>query len=358
MKIAVGLSGGVDSAVAALLLKQQGHEVVGVTMKIWRDEEAKTPVRGNACYGPEEAEDIELATKLAAILSIPYHTLDCAAEYEDIVLRYFKDEYKSGRTPNPCIRCNHEVKFGVLPRMAMQAGITFDKFATGHYVRQSFDSATNRYRLLTAIEKRKDQSYFIYRLSQEQLATTLFPLGELTKQEVRKIAFEGGLPVHDKEESQDFYSGSYSDIIGEASRQGDIVDKAGRKLGTHQGIWNYTIGQRKGLGISYPEPLYVLSLDAQENRVVVGTEADTKSTTFVVTDCAWSALPRLDTTLDVTVKIRSSSPAVEATVEPLENNACRVKFFSPHSAVTPGQSAVFYSGDVLLFGGIIDRVEG
>lgn len=354
------MSGGVDSSVAALLLKQQGHELVGVTMKIWHDADgahsAPSVPKGNACYGPDEFEDIESAGKVCEHLAIPYHVLDCSAQYEKIVLSYFKTEYRSGRTPNPCVRCNQEIKFGVLPRVAKESGLAFEAFATGHYARTEFSPAQKRYVLKTGIEPKKDQSYFLYRLSQEQLSTVLFPLGELSKEQVRSIARDHGLSVHDKKESQDFYSGDYGELVGEENRPGDIVDRAGHVLGKHTGIWNYTIGQRKGLGIAHAEPLYVLTIDAERNKIVVGTERDTKRSAFTVSDCVWSAIDALTGARSAQVKIRSAAPAAEALIEPAENNGVRVKFSAPYSAITPGQSAVFYDGDTVLGGGIIEKI--
>jgi tRNA-uridine 2-sulfurtransferase len=366
MKIAVGMSGGVDSSVAALLLKKEGHDVIGVTMKIWcGDKTGHEPKgislrrmpKGNACYGPDEAEDIGQTKSLCESLGIAYHVIDCSEQYETIVLDYFKKEYRSGRTPNPCIRCNQEVKFGVLPELAKKAGLRFDRFATGHYARVEFDAASKRWLLKKGLDSRKDQSYFLYRLSQEQLATVFFPLGGMTKDEVRTVAKKAGLTVHDKEESQDFYSGDYADIVGRKSESGDIVDSAGRVLGRHNGIWNYTVGQRKGLGIAFSEPLYVLSIDASKNTVVVGTERETLRAVFTVIDCSWTAFKKPEGTFNAEVKIRSATPEAECAVEPSGKDLVKVILKKPHSGITPGQSAVFYDDNVVLGGGIIDTIE-
>jgi len=357
MKIAVGMSGGVDSSVAALLLKQQGHEVIGVTMKIWRGSSESIAHKGNACYGPEEAEEIEQIKGLCEKLAIPFHSIDCSEYYEKIVLENFRHEYRCGRTPNPCIRCNQEIKFGVLPRLARESGLLFDRFATGHYARTAFDPSRRRYILRKGVESGKDQSYFLYRLSQEQLASVLFPVGDLRKDDVRRKAKEAGLPVHDKEESQDFYSGHYGDIIGQENRPGDIVDRSGKVIGKHCGIWNYTIGQRKGLRIAHAEPLYVLQIDAEKNRIIAGTGQETMRSVFTVTSCAWSGIEKLTDRMTVRVKIRSASPEADAIIEPAGPETVKVAFATPHSAITPGQSAVFYDNDIVLGGGIIDTVK-
>lgn len=358
MKIAVGMSGGVDSSAAALLLKKEGHDVIGVTMKIWKGGAAgHTPKGGNSCYGPDEAEDIELIKKVCAAIGIEHKEIDCTEQYERIVLENFRNEYLAGRTPNPCIRCNREIKFGVLPKLAKEAGLRFDRFATGHYARTAFDTGSGRWLLMKGLDSRKDQSYFLYRLSQEQLSTVLFPLGTMRKDEVRAIAKDAGLWVHDKEESQDFYSGDYSDIIGGENRPGDIVDVSGKVLGKHMGIWNYTVGQRKGLGIAFREPLYVLSIDALKNRVVVGTEKETLRSVFTVNDCAWVAFEKPEVPFNAKVKIRSATPEKEAGIELFEKDTVKVILREPHSGITPGQSSVFYDGDRVIGGGIINSIE-
>lgn len=356
MKIAVGMSGGVDSSVAAWLLRRDGHDVSGITMKLWAGGPGG-PVRKSACFGPDEAEDIEAARKVCAHLGIPHSVIDCSADYEDLVLRYFREEYLSGKTPNPCVRCNQLVKFGMLPRLAKEAGLLFDRFATGHYARVEPDARAGRFLLKKAADARKDQSYFLYRLSQEQLASTLFPLGGLTKTEVRRMAAEAGLPVVDRKESQDFYSGDPADLIGREDREGDIVDRQGRVLGKHRGYWNYTLGQRKGLGIAHPAPLYVLEIDAARNRLVVGQEAETFKRSCVAANCNWIAFDALAAEMSVQVKVRSAGKLVAAVISPTESGRTIVGFAEPVSAVTPGQSAVFYDGDIAVGGGVIGSAE-
>ena len=276
MKIAVGLSGGVDSAVAALLLKREGHDVTGITMKLWREGRYMGGER-DACFGPGEAEDIAAAEAFAAKLGIDYRVFDCSEEYEKIVLDYFRRERTAGRTPNPCIVCNRNMKFGMLPKLA-EKEIGFDKFATGHYAR--IVERGGRLAIARAADEGKDQSYFLWGLSQEQIARAMFPLGTLSKGEVRNIAREAGLPMADKADSQDFYSGDSNELLDTEDRPGDIVTTDGKKLGRHRGYWHYTVGQRQGLGIGGGTPFYVVRVDACRNEVVVGRREDAVSSSL------------------------------------------------------------------------------
>lgn len=361
MKILVGMSGGVDSSVAALLLKEQGHEVIGAIMSIWSEEKHKrlapsvnTNSCKDACYGPNEKEDIEEARKIAKQIGIPFHVFDCSKEYEQIVLENFKNEYLSGRTPNPCIRCNSLIKFDVLPFIAKRSGLEFDKFATGHYAR--VEKGKSRYILKKGINPKKDQSYFLYRLRQDQLENIIMPLGGYEKAEIREIAKNNGLKVYDKPDSQDFYSGDYNELLEVTPKPGNIITKDGKVLGTHQGIWNYTIGQRKGIGIAYKSPLYVIELKEKTNEVVVGEIDKTFKKSLIAVDLNWVSIPKLDRKAKVTAKVRSSQIPTEVTIKP-QGEDVFVEFDDMQKSLTKGQSIVFYQDDILLGGGIIDAVS-
>ena len=356
MKVLVGLSGGVDSSVAALILKNLGYEVIGATMSIWgKDGIAVKSGHKNACYGPDEKEDIEEAKKIAAQLDIPYYVFDCASQYEKIVLKNFKTEYLQGRTPNPCVWCNALIKFGILPQIARENGIKFDKFATGHYAR--IEENNGRYILKRGIAPQKDQSYFLYRLKQEQLKDIILPLGNYTKDKIRAIAKENCLLASEKPDSQDFYGGDYNELLGVKESLGNIVDTTGKILGTHKGIWNYTIGQRKGLGIAANEPLYVLSLNKNTNEVVVGKADETFKKSLTAVDLNWVSIDAPECELSVQAKIRSTQQPVNAILKPLDNNEVDVIFEDMQKSIATGQSVVFYDGDIVLGGGIINNVK-
>ena len=334
MKVAVGISGGVDSAVAALLLKEQGHEVVGVTMTLGRENEAQSLAEAHAA---------------ADRLGIPLKVFDFAAEWHTQVFAYLRRTYLGGQTPNPCVRCNETVKFGLLPQAAFELGC--ERFATGHYARVVINADV---RLLRAVDRTKDQSYFLYRVRPEILARTIFPLGELTKAEVRGKARQLGLEIAEKGDSQDFCGGDPMKIVGAAPREGNIVTADGKVLGKHPGFWNYTIGKRKGLGIGGGTPYYVIGLNAERNEVVVGFKESAVVREFRV-DRVVSVTKRRDAAspFALFVKVRSAGePKGPVT---LDGNTVHCP--DGISGVAPGQSAVFYRGDEVVGGGIISAKD-
>jgi tRNA-specific 2-thiouridylase len=354
--VVVGMSGGVDSSVAALLMRDEGHEVLGVTMSIYSGKPADGPVP-DSCYGPGEPGDIEQARKVCARLGIPHRVIDLRADYRSLVLDYARDEYLGGRTPNPCIMCNQKVKFGMfLDRLSADAGPGFDLFVTGHYARVAVMEDTGRRAIQAAADPAKDQSYFLCMLSQERLARVHFPLGGMSKPQVREIARAAALLNHDRPESQDFAFGGYKAVVSAPESPGPITDGSGTVIGRHRGIWGYTIGQRRGLGVGGGEPLYVTGLDARTNTVVAGPESALYRRDLTARGVNWmSILPPADggEPLDLQVKIRYRNPAVPAVVTPAPGGTAHVAFDGPQRAIARGQWAVFYDGDVLVGGGVI-----
>jgi tRNA-specific 2-thiouridylase len=355
MKILIGLSGGVDSAVAAYLLKKRGYKLTGTTMSIW-DGSLPLPKTKDkdSCFGPEN-ENIDTVHKIADFLKIPLYITDCREEYKKIVLENFRNEYKEGRTPNPCVRCNAYIKFGILPAVVREAGFSFDKFATGHYANIVFDNSSNMYQLHKAVDLNKDQTYFLYRLTQKTLSKTIFPLGGYTKEQVRNIAKKIGLPAAEKPESQDFYCGDYNDILQFPAKPGNIVDKNGRVLGKHNGVWNYTIGKRKGLGLfgGTTDPLYVINISAKQNIVTIGTKEDLYSSSLTAEKISWCSIPPPKKTIEAIAKIRRQHKPEKVFIIPQEDSSVKVEFLQPQMSVTAGQSIVFYKGDTVLGGGVI-----
>jgi tRNA-specific 2-thiouridylase len=353
MKVLIGMSGGIDSSVAAYLLKQMGHEVVAVTMTIWNGKaDLPAPKKSNSCFAPEKTEDIKKIKIICDKIGIEHQVLDLSELYERVVLKDFQDEYLNGRTPNPCVWCNAKIKFGAMVDYAREKGLQFDTFATGHYAR--IMEKDGRYAIRRAVDLKKDQSYFLYRLSQEQLSSTLFPLGEMVKEEVRKIDVEQGFHEVYQDESQDFYGGDYTDLLDVSNQSGAIVDKNGTVLGRHEGIWHYTIGQRKGLGIAAERPLYVLSLRPQTNEVVVGFEEDTFQRSVTAANVVWGCSQGIEGTIPVQAKIRSTGYPSEAMAFQNEDGSITAVFSEDIKAATNGQSLVLYDGDTLLCGGIIE----
>lgn len=375
-RVICGMSGGVDSSATAALLLEQGYDVVGITLKLWPQDCVNRAE--DKCCGPQAVTD---ARSVCHKLGISYYLIDEAAEFQKHVIQYFADEYKAGRTPNPCVMCNQNLKFGRLIDRANQLGADF--IATGHFARiekvsssrresahsesaagdqSGLTSAATRYLLKRGKDRRKDQSYFLFSLRQDQLARAMFPLGEKTKSDTREVARHCNLKTADKEESMEICfvpDNNYGGFLQQANlvqkTRGEIMDVHGHVLGQHDGIAFYTIGQRKGLGLSAPKPLYVVELDAENNRVVVGDDSMLDRDEFTVQNCNWIPWDNPPASIEVTAKIRYNHPGTSATVTPLEQGRARVKLHTPQRAVTPGQASVFYQDDLVVGGGWITR---
>ena len=355
--IAVGMSGGIDSTITAMLLKAEGHQVIGLTMAIWDDSIPLEKSTKSGCFGPGEAEDLEAAKAACAKLGIAHHVIYLKDEFKQNVLSYFCSTYNSGKTPNPCLMCNSRMKFGFLPLRAREQGIAFDLFATGHYVRSRFDETTGRYQLLRALDHSKDQSYFLSYLDQSQLSGVVFPLGEYTKAQIRELATRMGFPeLVSKQESQDFFEADDYSLLFEPDSfaAGDIVDISGKVIGKHRGLIHYTIGQRKNLGIAgQSEPYYVLKIDAINNKVVVGPKPHLYHSSLVAEKVNWIAFSQPQLPVLAQAKIRLQHDPAPCEIEEGEDGTLIVKFSEPQLSITPGQAIVFYDGDLVLGGGII-----
>jgi tRNA-specific 2-thiouridylase len=365
--VAVGLSGGVDSAVAALALKEAGHPLVGLTMRTW-DGSVALPDQGRSgCYGPGEARDAASAAAVAERLGIPHVLVDVSREYRGEVLDYFRSEYLAGRTPNPCVRCNSRVKFGALLRQARVHGVRFDSFATGHYARLTREGGLAQGRqvagggrvvLRRAADRRKDQSYFLAALSQAQLSRMILPLGDMTKAQVRALARKAGWDdLADRPESQDFIESDDRDALFKPGdhRPGPIRDLSGNVVGEHQGIGRCTVGQRKRMGLGGGKTaLYVIAVDAADNAVTVGPKESLLVRSFPASAVRWASGWEPECPRRLTVQVRSGHPGAEALVTPADGGrSAEVVFDAPQSAVTPGQFAVFYEGDAVFGCGAI-----
>lgn len=352
------MSGGVDSSVAAALLVEAGYEVIGITMNIWPSAKtAEEAERFGGCCSLSATDD---AKKVAYKLGIPHYTFDFREIFKREVIEYFVSEYKRGRTPNPCIKCNQFVKFQALLHKSMAIGA--DYVATGHYARIEFDDSRGRYLLKKGIDESKDQSYVLYVLTQDQLAHTMFPIGHLTKEETRTKAAELGLAVAKKPESQEIcfvpdknYPKFVTEYTPGADRPGPIYDTQGNVLGIHKGIIHYTIGQRKGLGIPSQVPLYVISIKEEEDAIIVGTREDLGRTALIADDINLISIRELIEPMAVKAKIRYKATESPAIISPEPEGRIKVEFEHFQSAITPGQAVVFYDGEVVVGGGTIER---
>ena len=360
LKVAVAMSGGVDSSVAAALLHKEGHEVIGLTMQIVPSDIKSGGAGGSGgCY---EHDAVTAAKRVADRLGIAHYAVDLRDIFAQGVITRFCREYTLGRTPNPCIWCNQLVKFGALRRRAGELGAHL--IATGHYARIEKETATGRYLLKKGRDRSKDQSYFLYTLTQEQLGHSRFPLGEFTKAKVRQIAQEMGLPVADRPESQEIcfipdndYARFLEKYIGDKAGPGPVIDTKGSFLGEHRGIIFYTVGQRRGLGISAREPLYVVAINREKNAIIVGSKSETYGTGLTASELNWIAIEAPKQPFRVRAKIRYLHKEAGAMVTPLGEDKVQVKFDEPQMAITPGQAVVFYDGDSVIGGGLIEEVR-
>ena len=356
-KVVVAMSGGVDSSVTAALLQEQGYDVVGVTMNLYSlPQEYCRSENLRSCCGWKATED---AHRVAVSLGISQYVVDLKKPFEQSVITDFCEQYAQGRTPNPCVRCNQHIKFNALLKKAK--AFEADYIATGHHARVEYDDQKKRYLLKKGQDREKDQSYFLYALTQEQLSRTLMPVGHFTKREVRRKAQALGLPVAQRPESQEIcfipdndYAGFLQSRIPEAFRPGPIVDSESRTLARHKGILHYTIGQRRGMGISAAHPLYVLSIRSDANTIVVGPEEKLYEKTLQASRLNFISLARITKPLKIKARIRYKHREAKALVTPLNVDKIRVEFEKPQRAITPGQSVVLYDGDTVVGGGIID----
>ena len=356
-RVLVAMSGGVDSSVTAALLQQQGYEVVGVTMQIW---DPDVTVVDNDYVGCCSLTAVDDARRVADILGIPYYVLNFRDLFTEKVIQYFVDEYFQGRTPNPCIACNRFVKFEALLQKARQMG--FDYIATGHYARLSYSEPYGRWTVQKALDERKDQTYVLYSFTQDQIAHTLMPLAGYTKDQVRQMAKDWGLPPHSKPESQEIcfvHDNNYRNFLDERTKggiqAGPFLDLQGNVIGQHKGIPFYTIGQRRGLGLATGERIYVVDIDVENNAVVVGPEESIWGTELIASDNNFILFEDLTSPRELAAQVRYNSKPSPALLEPMEKGLVKVTFKYPQRSITPGQAVVYYQDDYLVGGGTIEK---
>ncbi|MEE8185237.1 MAG: tRNA 2-thiouridine(34) synthase MnmA [Thermodesulfobacteriota bacterium] len=353
-RVVVAMSGGVDSSVAAALLKEKGYDVIGISMQLWDYSGGEKGRPGSCC----SIDDIYDARRVADSIGIPFYVVNLEEAFSKEVVDYFVEGYLDGQTPNPCIKCNQILKFNLLLRKTME--LEADFLATGHYARIGEKRKGEKIALFSGRDMIKDQSYFLFTMTQFQLSRLIFPLGDMKKSEVRQHASRFGLNVADKDESQEIcfvQNGNYKDFIAKSVKAipGYIVDRNGNRLGVHRGIFNYTVGQRKGLGVGNGTPLYVLEINKEENRVIVGGKNELFADGLIATDINWIAIDGLNRPLAAETKIRYGHKGMESTIHPMKENSVAVRFKMPQMAITPGQAAVFYQGDKVIGGGWIKR---
>lgn len=353
-KVIIGMSGGVDSSVAAWLLKEQGYEVIGVTMQIWQDEEEEVLEENGGCCGLSAVED---ARRTAQLLEIPHYVMNFKADFKRFVIDYFVSEYLEGRTPNPCIACNRYVKWEALLNRSLEIGA--DYIATGHYARIR-QLENGRFCLTRSVTAAKDQTYALYNLTQEQLSHTLMPVGSYSKEEIRRMADQIGLSVADKPDSQEIcfvpdqdYAGFIERTTGAPSQTGNFVQADGTILGQHKGIIHYTIGQRRGLGLPMGRRVVVTEIRPETNEVVIGEQEDVWTDHLLADRLNWMSVPDLTEERSASAKIRYNHTGTPCTLQKTASDQIRVQFHEPVRAVTPGQAVVFYDGDCVLGGGTI-----
>ncbi len=354
-KVVIGLSGGVDSSTAAAILLEQGYDVVGITLTMWRNDCADKSVDKSL-----ESQSIIDAREICSKLGIPFYVIDESEKFKKVVIDYFASEYKLGKTPNPCVICNEKIKFSTLINRAIQLGAKY--VATGHYARVEYSEQYNRWLLKRGADLKKDQSYFLFLLKQDQLARIIFPLGNIKKENTRELAEKHNLKTAKKAESQEICFAADKDYVKYltqlgliSERKGEIVNSSGKLLGYHNGIHFFTIGQRKGIKIAAPQPYYVTNLDAENNRVIVGSQNDLISNELRAVQCNWIMFENLQQEIEVMAKIRYNHPGAPATVIPEKDGTVLVRFHTPQRAITPGQACVFYKEDIVIGGGWIEK---